>query len=271
MVASAGMWLASQSDVIVGNKNNPTRFGSIGTLMVMENWQNVIDAGFAPKMEIIRAPQSTDKARLNSIEPMTDEIRAGLLSELRAITNQFVSTVNAGRGDKLQADAEGLFTGQMFDVYQARQIGLIDHVGTLQTAINKVVDLAKGQARTTSQSQLNNNENHTMDLLAFLGLSKEQKAKLSAEDQSKLDTLEANVTANEQKISELEAEKVALTIKVSEHASKVASLEQTVAEQKAQLEKKPTGHLTTVIAEEDKPEAKYLTSIDAEKKKYSSN
>jgi protease IV len=271
MVASAGMWLASQSDVIVGNKNNPTRFGSIGTLMVMENWQNVIDAGFAPKMEIIRAPQSTDKARLNSIEPMTDEIRAGLLSELRAITNQFISIVKTGRGEKLQSDAEGLFTGQMFDVYQAKQIGLIDHIGTLQTTINKVVELAKAQSKTTSQSQINNNENHTMDLLAFLGLSKEQKAKLSAEDQSKLDTLEANVTATEKKNSELEAEKVSLTKTVSDNESKIAALEQTIAEQKAQLEKKPTGTATTVIAEPDKAEEKYLTSIDAEKKKYSSN
>lgn len=147
MVASAGMWLASQAQVIVGNKNNPTEFGSIGVLMSLPNYQNVMDAGFFPNVKIYRASQSYEKALVNSIEPITEEAEKGLQQDLNNIASQFIAAVKSGRGAKLNTKAEGIFNGRMYDVYESKQHGLIDAIGTLQTAINKVAELAKQQKR----------------------------------------------------------------------------------------------------------------------------
>lgn len=144
-VASAGMWLASQAQVIVGNKNNPTEFGSIGVLMMLPNYQNVMDAGYLPRMTIYRAAQSYEKAQVNAIEPISPEAEKQLQADLNGIASMFINTVKSGRGAKLNTKAEGLFNGRMFDVYESKQHGLIDAIGTLQTAISKVAELAKQQ------------------------------------------------------------------------------------------------------------------------------
>lgn len=145
MVASAGMWLASQAQVIVGNRNNPTEFGSIGVLMMLPNYQNVMDAGMLPRMKIYRAAQSYEKALVNAIEPISEEAEKQLQADLNGIASMFINTVKSGRGAKLNTKAPGLFTGRMFDVYESKSMGLIDAVGTLQTAITKVAELAKQQ------------------------------------------------------------------------------------------------------------------------------
>jgi protease-4 len=155
MVASAGMWIASQAQVVVGNKNNPTQFGSIGVLMMLPNYQNVMDAGFLPKMKIYRADQSYEKALVNAIEPITEDAERQLQSDLNGIASMFIGTVKHGRGAKLDVKAPGLFTGRMFDVYESKKMGLIDAIGTLQTAINKVAELAKQQK---AQTQINTDE-----------------------------------------------------------------------------------------------------------------
>jgi protease IV len=137
------MWLASQASVIVANKNNPTEFGSIGVLMVAEDYTNMMEAGNLPKMQIIRAPQSTEKALVNPIEPMGEDLLASVHGELKDIADSFINVIKEARGEKLDTKAEGLFKGRMFDARTAKQIGLIDSVGTLSTAINKVAELAR--------------------------------------------------------------------------------------------------------------------------------
>jgi protease-4 len=137
MVASAGLWLASQAAVIVGNKNNPTEFGSIGVLMGLPNYQNQVDAGYKPKVTIYRAAQSTEKALINPYEAVTADQEKALIADLSAVAADFISIVKAGRGDKLDTKAEGIFSGRMFDVNAAKKNGLIDAVGTLQTAVRK--------------------------------------------------------------------------------------------------------------------------------------
>jgi ClpP class serine protease len=299
MVASAGMWLASQADVIVGNKNNPTAFGSIGTLMGKRDISNVVEAGNTPKIEIIRAPQSTEKALLNDVEPLTDELRAEIISQLRDITIDFIAAVKAGRGDKLDTKAEGLFAGRMFDVYKAKQIGLIDHVGNLQTAINKVVELTKQKASSNSNS---NNSQMKFPKLSSLfgGTSKEAKEvtmKVTSEGLQSDD--EASVTTAETKVAEMEAELTrlkadngakdqtlaSLTATVSEQATQITNLEQSNTTIKAQLEtaqaalkNAPTGSVVTVIpgkgeeAQSTDPKVveknKFRTSADDEADKY---
>lgn len=163
VVASAGVWLASQADYIIGNKNNPTEFGSIGVLLALPNIQNMVDVGNHPAIEIYRATKSSEKARINMVEKPDEASRQYIQDSLDETNSDFIATVKTGRGDRLNAKADGLFSGRMFSSKEAKTIGLIDSIGTLSDAINKVSTLAKtprakASGASASEQQLNESE-----------------------------------------------------------------------------------------------------------------
>lgn len=295
-VASAALWVASQAKVIVGNKNNPTQFGSIGTFMTTESWQKMMDAGNEPEIEIIRAPQSKDKALVNPVEKLSEESRGEVIQRLKVLTDGFISAVKSGRGDRLNTDLDGLFSGKMFDMNTAKQNGLIDGVGTLQTTVNKVAELARQQAKEQGTNTQNNKSANTMfpNLSALLATvfggkgSKEVTLKVNSEGLQSEDT--ASLEAAETKAAEMEAESARLKADSEEKDKKIVSLEATVSDQKNQitsLEKekatltsekaelqekadaKLAGAATTVISKDDASgESKHRSQADDESDKY---
>lgn len=154
MVASANYWVASQSKWIIGNKNNPTEFGSIGTLCVHEYWGKFIEENIG-EIKIIRAPQSVDKAKYNPIEALTPELESELKADLKEITKDFIGAVKKGRGDRLTASESEWGTGKMFKTDEAMKMGLIDGVGTLMDAINKAAELANSSGTKGSSTKSN--------------------------------------------------------------------------------------------------------------------
>lgn len=154
-LASAGIWFASQARFIMGNKNNPTEFGSIGTLYVHVYAGKWIEKNVG-EIKIIRAPQSHEKARINELEPLEAEQLAALENDLKILTDQFIKTVKKGRGNRLDASAEGLFNGRMFTTDEAIEIGLIDYKGTIMDAVNKAADLASSTTSTSTNSKSKN-------------------------------------------------------------------------------------------------------------------
>ena len=280
-VASAGLWLASQAAVIIGNKNNPTEFGSIGVLMGLPNYDNMMKAGNYPVVEIFRASQSKEKALVNPYEAISDSSREKLQSSLDSIASDFIGTVKAGRGDKLDTKAEGLFAGRMFSANDAKKIGLIDSVGTLQTAVNKVAELARQQQKlqtgTTATKATANTEMKFPKISALFGKSgKEATAEQSAEQESPATADQASMEAAEKKLADMEASIADVTAKFNAATAEAATLHASVteltaqvstltgekstltetntklvaenAEQKALLDKKPTGEATTIVS-----------------------
>ena len=281
LMASAAYWIGSQAQgSIIANKFNSNTIGSIGTYGLYQNISEKL-AKEGIQMKIIRAKQSTEKIAVNPIEQLTPALESQLVDSATAVNQVFIDSVKAARPN---IDA-GVFSAGVYNNTTAKQAGLIDNVGTMQTAVNKLLELIKAQkvqsnenvkAQTVASQQiLNQNNNQTMDLLAFLGLSKEQKAKLSAEDQQKLDSLEATLTAQETKLSGLESEKTALTSKVSTleaaaatHATALTAKDTIIAGLTAKLDAKPLGATTTVTDEGD-PAKKvvaetFKTSVDDE-------
>lgn len=273
-VASAHYWVASQTDHIMANKNNPTEFGSIGALVVWQNIQNQIEKGEYPQMEIIRAPQSTDKALFNPIEPLTDELRAELNTELKDAVKAFISSVKTGLGDNLKGE-ENVFTGKMYSTEESLAHGLIHSKGTLQDAINKAADLGKKKQKEMQDASTNKgtNQNANMKfpkLSAVLGeawgavlsaFTADEKPLEAAEQ--KVATMEANLakvteekTAAETRATSAEAKVTELNTQVSTLTTEKAALEADKAkltEEKVALEAKVaakvTGQLTTVITD----------------------
>jgi ClpP class serine protease len=61
---------------------------------------------------------------LNSVEPITEEIRAGIVNNLTAIRDLFIADVLASR-PTLTDNAQ---TGEVFNAKQAKKEGLIDGI-----------------------------------------------------------------------------------------------------------------------------------------------
>jgi protease IV len=307
MVASAGLWIASQAAVIVGNKNNPTEFGSIGVLVIDQDWTKVEEAGNQPKLKIIRADGSDEKALFNPIEPTTDEIMTGIKASLNSVRAAFISTVKSGRGEKLNAKTEGLFNGRMFSAQDSKKAGLIDTVGDLRSALSKVAELSRQQSKGTTGSQgpNANNQMNFKKTAALLGaawaslfhsgseanssLTPEQIASLEASEKSLADAdaltaqLKADNEAHTKKIGELEKTVSEQTAQITALEGEKKTLTEENAKQKAELEKKPTGTATTVIAGKGEEaqaadqgasattqKGKFHTSVDDEVAKYQS-
>lgn len=266
--ASAHYWMASQTDHIMMSSLNPSEVGSIGALLVYQNVQNMIAAGQLPDMEIIRAPQSEDKALLNPVEGLTDEVRKELKTDLRQAVVAFIDAVKAGRGAALKDDS--VFTGKMYSTKEALSLGLADSKGTLQDAINKAASKGKQKSTEARKAQVNSSMkfiklsnlfsgeawSKVLDAMSAEGLvtleasekklaDAETSATALASENASLKTANDQLTAD----AKVSADQIAtLNATVAEQKTQITTLETKVAEQKAELEKKPTGQATTVIA-----------------------
>jgi protease-4 len=154
--ASAHYFMASQCKHIMMNVKTDSKVGSIGSLIITENIQNMVDAGTFPKVEIIRAPQSVNKALMNYVEPLTDKLRAELNEDLRICVDGFIASVKAGRGAALKDDGL-MFTGKMYGTDDAIANGLADSKGSLQDAINKAGQPTMVANPVSSNSKVNSN------------------------------------------------------------------------------------------------------------------
>ncbi|MGI4871240.1 MAG: S49 family peptidase [Janthinobacterium lividum] len=140
MGASAAYWVASQASSIFINSDSTAYAGSLGVLCMSVNQTAFLEKkGY--QVEILRSSRAVDKARLNSVEPLDDELRAQVTAELDQVAATFISTVQAGRAGKLSAK-EDVFTGKVYSGAEARRVGLVDATGSLQDAINEAARLA---------------------------------------------------------------------------------------------------------------------------------
>lgn len=275
LCASAAQWVAasivkSGGKIIVDSLHNST-MGSIGSYIMYQNIVGRLEKD-GIKVEIIRAPQSTDKAKFNSLEELTDEIRAEIKEELKYHTNLFITQVKEYYGGRLNEDAEKLFTGGTFRGSQAIEIGLADSQGTITDAFNEVLSLSKSNQ---TQSIYKNN----MLSIKKIGLSMSIAQKLSAEELEKIseagdkliefDALQEKYGTVSEELETVKNEKAQL---VTDHQTAIKALEDKNAELQAQLDKEPAAAATTATspndesaAEEEAEQAKkYETSFDKE-------
>jgi len=140
LVASAAYWVASQASKLYINSLTTGYVGSIGVLATHTNAQEFL-AKMGQKITILRSSKAVDKARMNSVEPLTDELIAEYTKQLDTIHETFISAVKKGRGDKLAKDANP-WTGKVYSGQEAKKLGLVDAVGTLEDAVNEAHRLA---------------------------------------------------------------------------------------------------------------------------------
>lgn len=134
-IASAAVYLSSPSDAIWLDDQAASEIGSVGVLFVHFNESEALSkAGI--KVTIHRAPGSENKARLNSIEPVTPEILALEIAFLKDLRKEFIGYVRRGRRGKLTSTEWE--DASMFRTKDALRIGLADGVSSLNNFLDQL-------------------------------------------------------------------------------------------------------------------------------------
>jgi protease-4 len=136
VAASGGYYIAAPADRIVANAGTLT--GSIGVIMEIPNFQGLMEK-IGVKAQVIKSGKHKDMA--SAYKLMSQEEKEILQTVLDDVHDQFIQAVADSRGmeyEKLKKIADGrIFTGRM-----AKEIGLVDEIGTLQDAIMLAGELA---------------------------------------------------------------------------------------------------------------------------------
>ncbi len=136
VAASGGYYIASAAHKIYANPGTIT--GSIGVILQFTNLESLFKKiGF--RMEIVKSGAYKDVG--NPSRKMTPEERAYLQAMIDNVHQQFVRDVAQGRRmqvEKVREVADGrIFTGE-----QAKELGLVDELGSLKDAIGAAAKMA---------------------------------------------------------------------------------------------------------------------------------
>src|SRR4030066_665074 len=136
VAASGGYYIASASDKIVANPGSVT--GSIGVILELANVSGLMKK-VGVESVVIKSGKFKDVGSL--FRTMTAEERELLQGVIDDTYDQFVDAVAAGGGinkENLLPIADGrVFTGR-----QAKKLGLVDDLGSMQDAIKITADIA---------------------------------------------------------------------------------------------------------------------------------
>lgn len=147
MAASAAYWAASQAQRIVANST--AIVGSIGTYGVVQDLSGAA-AMQGVKVHVIRAG-----AHKGAGTPGT-EITAEQLADMQRLVNglneHFLAGVLAGRGSKI-ANLEEIADGRAWLASEAKDIGLIDAIGSFDSVLSDLSSMAN-RRRTKMEASL---------------------------------------------------------------------------------------------------------------------
>jgi protease-4 len=148
LAASAAYWTASACSRIVANNDISAEFGSIGVMMSFHDMKPYYEKE-GIKFHTIYAPESDYKNKPFELA-LKGEYELIKEEELSPMAIGFQNAVKANRAGKLKMDVIGLLNGRCFFAkndkeisLNAKEVGLIDEVGTFDTAVRLVRDLAK--------------------------------------------------------------------------------------------------------------------------------
>ncbi len=136
IAASGGYYIAAPSTKILANAGTLT--GSIGVIMELPNFEGLMNK-IGIRTEVIKSGRYKDIA--SSFRKMEKEEREILQSVMDNVHDQFIRAVSEGRKLKIE-DVRKIADGRIFTGEQAKEIGLVDELGTIEDAIRAAASLA---------------------------------------------------------------------------------------------------------------------------------
>lgn len=161
LMCSAAYYIAAATSYIVANKR-AEKIGSIGTMVSFLDMTGYYEKKGA-KLITAYASKSTEKNK--DFKELVEGNPEGFIkNELDPITDTFHADMKAAR-ENLDAT---VLSGGTFDPEQSLTLGLIDTIGTLQTAIDKIHELANANPTNTNKNS-NNMSKKYENIQAALG------------------------------------------------------------------------------------------------------
>lgn len=148
LAASAAFWIASAADQVSVIPSG--QVGSIGVFSAHEDVSAALEAE-GVKVTLIHAGKF--KTEGNPFEPLSDEAREHIQSRVDATFATFLGAVAAGRGTTADVVKKDFGQGRLVDAQQALAAGMVDHVETLEQAINRM-RTARPQSAARAETSL---------------------------------------------------------------------------------------------------------------------
>jgi protease-4 len=137
VAASGGYWLATPANRLIAEPGTLT--GSIGVLMGKFNIQGLYAKLGLSTDFVATTENSTLEYPFQNFSPAQRET---LLRNMRETYKEFLEGVAAGRHMKVE-DVDKIAQGRVWTGERARQLGLVDELGGLHTAILRARELAR--------------------------------------------------------------------------------------------------------------------------------
>ena len=134
--ASGGYYISTKANKIVALPTTLT--GSIGVISAIPNIEGFLEK-LGIQIEIFKGGKYKDMYQgLRELTPEEEEIMQGVVDEYY---EQFIDVVVEGRGLS-EEEVRNLATGQLYPGTKAKELGLVDELGDLDTAIDLAAELA---------------------------------------------------------------------------------------------------------------------------------
>jgi len=149
VAASGGYYIASPATRIVANPGTLT--GSIGVIMELPNVEGLMNK-IGIKTEVIKSGKHKDIA--SAFRAMGKEEREILQGVMDNVHEQFMRAVSEGRKIKME-EVRKIADGRIFTGEQAKTLGLVDELGTIEDATKTAAILAgiKGEPEIVSKKE----------------------------------------------------------------------------------------------------------------------
>ena len=140
LMASAAYGIGSCASEIMLGQEVLSEVGSIGTMMQWRDWTKAYE-GMGVKTHEVYATASKDKNQVFK-EAQKGNYKPLINHSLDPFNNEFLSMVQVNRAGKLNLKKENVLTGKTYHTADAIKYGLADSTGKLNTAIERVKQLA---------------------------------------------------------------------------------------------------------------------------------
>ena len=130
VAASGGYWLACAGDEIYAHSSSMV--GSIGVVSAGFGLSGLLER-YGVERRVHTA--GTRKVRLDPFQPENPDDIAWLKDLQGQLHEQFVAWVRQRRGDRLDGASDDLFSGEVWTGLRAKELGLVDGIGTLRGVI----------------------------------------------------------------------------------------------------------------------------------------
>jgi protease-4 len=139
--ASGGYYVACASDLIVANPGTIT--GSIGVVMEFSNVEDLLKK-IGLRSHVIKSGKHKDIG--SPLREMTSEEKSILQGVIDSVHGQFIRAVAEGRNME-EGKVRRIADGRIFSGEQAKELGLVDRLGSLQDAIELAAEMVGIEGR----------------------------------------------------------------------------------------------------------------------------